>query len=98
MVAHTDDDYPADGKVLFDTGSANNSDTAVDKSGIKGRDGTTFVSVGLGKDRYRPVDSYEGIHRYDPDFVWEKGEEKRLVRKVRCATSKNTYQTNTYLS
>jgi NADPH-dependent glutamate synthase beta subunit-like oxidoreductase len=90
MVTHTDDDYPADGKVLFDTGSANNSDTAVDKSGTKVRDGTTFVSVGLGKDRYRPVESYEGIHRYDPDFVWEKAEEKRLVRKVLDTTTKYT--------
>ena len=77
------DVYPVDGKALYDTtGSANSSDTSVDGSGTKGKDGTTFVSAGLGKDHYRPVESYEGIHRYDPDFVWEKKEEKRLVRKV----------------
>jgi hypothetical protein len=77
------DEYPVDGKALYDTtGSANSSDTSVDGSGTKGKDGTTFVSAGLGKDHYRPVESYEGIHRYDPDFVWEKKEEKRLVRKV----------------
>ena len=77
------DEYPVDGKALYDTtGSANSSDTSVDGSGTKGKDGTTFVSAGLGKDNYRPVESYEGIHRYDPDFVWEKKEEKRLVRKV----------------
>ena len=77
------DEYPVDGKALYDTtGSANSSDTSVDGSGTKGKDGTTFVSAGLGKDHYRPVQSYEGIHRYDPDFVWEKKEEKRLVRKV----------------
>ena len=70
--------YPVDGKALYDTtGSANSSDTSVDGSGTKGKDGTTFVSAGLGKDHYRPVESYEGIHRYDPDFVWEKKEEKR---------------------
>jgi hypothetical protein len=77
------DEYPVDGKALYDTtGSASSSDTSVDGSGTKGKDGTTFVSGGLGKDHYRPVESYEGIHRYDPDFVWEKKEEKRLVRKV----------------
>ena len=77
------DEYPVDGKALYDTtGSANSSDTSLDGSGTKGKDGTTFVSAGLGKDHYRPVESYEGIHRYDPDFVWEKKEEKRLVRKV----------------
>lgn len=31
---------------------------------------------------YKPIDSYEGIHRFDPSFEWEAKEEKRLVRKV----------------
>lgn len=31
---------------------------------------------------YKPIDSYEGRHRYDPDFEWEPKEEKKLVRKV----------------
>jgi len=77
------DDYPVDSKVILDTAeSDNNSDTAVNTSGTETRYGTTFISSDIGKDRYRPVDSYEGIHRYDPDFVWDKPEEKRLVRKV----------------
>lgn len=77
------DDYSVDGKVVLDTAeSTNNSDTAVNTSGTKTRYGTTFISSDIAKDRYRPVDSYEGIHRYDPDFVWDKPEEKRLVRKV----------------
>lgn len=84
MVANdTADDYPVDSKVILDTAeSDNNSDTAVNTSGTKTRYGTTFISSDIGKDRNRPVDSYEGIHRYDPDFVWDKPEEKRLVRKV----------------
>ena len=32
---------------------------------------------------YRPIDTYEGRHRYDPDFQWRPEEEKKLVRKVR---------------
>ncbi|KAF2486466.1 major facilitator superfamily domain-containing protein [Neohortaea acidophila] len=31
---------------------------------------------------YRPIASYEGIHRYDPEFAWEAKDEKRLVRKI----------------
>ncbi|KAK3719480.1 hypothetical protein LTR37_004338 [Vermiconidia calcicola] len=30
---------------------------------------------------YAPVDSYEGRHRYDPEFQWDPKEEKRVVRK-----------------
>ena len=32
---------------------------------------------------YKPIDNYEGAHRYDPDFQWDPKEEQRLVRKVR---------------
>ena len=31
---------------------------------------------------YRPIDSYEGIHRWDPDFRWTEEEERKIVRKV----------------
>lgn len=31
---------------------------------------------------YKPVDTYEGIHRWDPEFQWEEWEEKKIVRKV----------------
>ncbi|KAK2813649.1 hypothetical protein FQN50_000047 [Emmonsiellopsis sp. PD_5] len=31
---------------------------------------------------YKPIDEYEGIHRWDPYFEWDEKEEKRLVRKL----------------
>ncbi|KAF5864764.1 hypothetical protein ETB97_006609 [Aspergillus alliaceus] len=31
---------------------------------------------------YKPIDDYEGIHRWDPDFEWEEQEEKKLIRKI----------------
>jgi hypothetical protein len=31
---------------------------------------------------YKPIPTYEGIHRWDPDFEWTEEEEKRLIRKV----------------
>ncbi|KAF2130741.1 MFS general substrate transporter [Dothidotthia symphoricarpi CBS 119687] len=43
---------------------------------------TTYASNGLEKDHYRPIETYEGIHRYDPDFEWEPKEEKKVVRKI----------------
>ena len=32
---------------------------------------------------YKPDESYEGFHRFDPSFVWTKEEEKALVKRVR---------------
>ncbi|KAF2114546.1 phthalate transporter [Lophiotrema nucula] len=43
---------------------------------------TTFASSGLDDDLYKPIEKYEGYHRYDPDFVWEPQEERRVVRKI----------------
>ena len=31
---------------------------------------------------YKPIDTYEGIHRWDPDFEWEREEEEKIVKKV----------------
>ncbi|KNG50092.1 retrograde regulation protein 2 [Stemphylium lycopersici] len=82
-IAKSSDSLPADGKSNFDaTGSGSTSEVDVDKSKSGSKDGSTFVTAGLANDHYRPIDTYEGIHRYDPDFTWEKTEEKRLVRKI----------------
>lgn len=74
------------GKGDFDvTGSASNSEADTHQSGTKAKGGQTFLTTGLSKDHYRPVETYEGIHRYDPDFEWDQAEEKRVVRKVGIA-------------
>jgi hypothetical protein len=31
---------------------------------------------------YKPIDTYEGIHRWDPEFEWEEWEEKKVIRRV----------------
>jgi len=43
--------------------------------------GTTFIATGLDP-YYKPIEKYEGLHRYDPDFTWEPSEEKKIVRKI----------------
>ncbi|KAF2435856.1 MFS general substrate transporter [Tothia fuscella] len=41
-----------------------------------------FESAGLEEDYYKPIPSYEGVHRYDPKFQWSPEEEKKVVRKI----------------
>jgi hypothetical protein len=72
------------GKEVVLTGSASGSDVDVQKPGKEPRDRITFAAHGLRQDNYRPIDTYEGLHRYDPDFEWKPEEEKKLVRKVRA--------------
>ncbi|KAH7117088.1 major facilitator superfamily domain-containing protein [Dendryphion nanum] len=57
---------------------------AVPKSGLRSRarEGYTFDAAGLETEYYKPIDTYEGIHRYDPDFDWEPEEERKVVRKI----------------
>lgn len=40
---------------------------------------------------YKPIPTYEGIHRWDPDFEWDEKEEKKLVRKVFTLKKKRYY-------
>lgn len=77
-------DLPTAAKESEVSANSSNSDIDLSKSDYRGRDSgrVTFAAAGLGKDHYRPVDTYEGIHRYDPDFEWGQEEEKRIVRKV----------------
>ena len=49
----------------------------IDSTHYKG----TFETIG-DPSFYRPIQQYEGKHRYDPKFQWEPKEERRLVRKV----------------
>lgn len=75
-------DIPVTGKEVHLTGSASSSDVEVHRSGKGYREGATFATRGLRQENYRPVDSYEGLHRYDPDFEWEPEEERKVIRKV----------------
>jgi hypothetical protein len=81
-----DRDAPISGKEIDLTGSASNSDIDFHSSN-KSKERTTFATKGLRQDHYRPIDSYEGIHRYDPEFDWEPEEERKVVRKVRLLCS-----------
>ncbi|KAF2711957.1 MFS general substrate transporter [Pleomassaria siparia CBS 279.74] len=72
---------PLQSKSDYDAKSGNTSDNETQVLAT-GNNGVTFASAGLKARQNRPVDSYEGIHRFDPDFEWEPEEEKRIVRKI----------------
>lgn len=33
---------------------------------------------------YKPIEKYEGLHRFDPNATWSPEEERKLVRTVLC--------------
>jgi hypothetical protein len=42
---------------------------------------TTFHTDGL-ETFYKPIEGYEGAHRYDPEYKWSAEDEGRIVHKV----------------
>ena len=48
---------------------------------------STFQVDGL-ETFYKPIQGYEGLHRYDPDYTWTSTDERAVVRKV-CQPSNN---------
>ncbi|KAF2749163.1 MFS general substrate transporter [Sporormia fimetaria CBS 119925] len=46
------------------------------------REGVTFSTSGVEDAHYKPIERYEGMHRYDPKFEWEPEEERKVVRKI----------------
>lgn len=64
-------------KGAYETTSSNLSSVRLGES-----EGGVFATGG-NIDSYKPIDEYEGAHRYDPYYEWTEKEEKKLVRRVR---------------
>jgi hypothetical protein len=75
-------DVPITSKEVELTRSASVSENESHLSRKWYQKGTTFAAHGLRQENYKPVDTYEGIHRYDADFEWEPEEERKVIRKV----------------
>ncbi|KAJ6014263.1 hypothetical protein N7540_008854 [Penicillium herquei] len=63
------------------------SDSSLDESDREwqqqySHSGEGTFEVKEGHQFYRPIDTYEGIHRWDPNFEWTKEEEEKVVRKI----------------
>jgi len=61
--------------------SISGSETDLSTRQSSTKNGVTFTSSGL-EEHYKPIESYEGYHRYDPKFEWEPEEERKVVRRV----------------
>ncbi|KAJ5386006.1 hypothetical protein N7509_008547 [Penicillium cosmopolitanum] len=70
----------ADEKNISEASSTDDSDREFQQ--ISPTEGKSTFDSGAGHHLYRPIDSYEGIHRWDPDFEWTENEEKQIVRKT----------------
>ena len=44
--------------------------------------GGVFGNSGELAEHYRPIEGYEGMHRFDPKAEWTEKEEARVVRQV----------------
>ncbi|KAI9757713.1 MAG: hypothetical protein M4579_003338 [Chaenotheca gracillima] len=61
---------------------SSSSDIDVEDEQLK-QPGHQAVSASQDFDQYyRPIDTYEGIHRFDPKAQWTEKEEKKLIRKL----------------
>jgi hypothetical protein len=76
-------DISADPKLSQGTLTEDDSDKEWQQSATQLVEGTFDATEG--HHFYRPIDSYEGLHRWDPDFQWTEQEEKRIVRMVRIS-------------
>jgi hypothetical protein len=61
-------------------GSAASSDTNVNEFDAVAKHG--IYETEEAREIYKPIEKYEGAHRFKPDFVWEPEEERKLVRRV----------------
>ncbi|KAJ5798089.1 uncharacterized protein N7503_007385 [Penicillium pulvis] len=70
-----------------DTAQVHSTSDSASASSIEDRRGTVKV-VDCAFDTtedpryYKPIESYEGYHRWDPEFEWTEDEEKAVVRKI----------------
>lgn len=66
-------------KALPTSSTLNTSDT--EPQSVPSHEKGTFEAT-EGHEFYKPIDSYEGIHRWDPTFQRTEQEEKQIVKKV----------------
>ncbi|KAF2624177.1 hypothetical protein BU25DRAFT_461362 [Macroventuria anomochaeta] len=63
--------------------SVSSSQTSREQAGA-GKRGTTWATPGLKSDHYRPVDTFEGLEKYDPDFEGKPEEERKRMCTFVC--------------
>jgi hypothetical protein len=72
---------PVDAGYPASTNSASTSNTALDYDSVENQ-GRHVYNTDEAKEIYKPIEGYEGRHRFDPSFTWDPVEEQKLVRTV----------------
>lgn len=76
-------EYIATEAVLPEGEADSASDRPPEKDGLKStHERAVTFSAAEDVRFYKPIESCEGYHRWDPDFEWDPKEEKKLVRKL----------------
>jgi hypothetical protein len=75
-----------------DPDSVTTSNTAstedIETTGLDNIHGSVFDDSSAAQ-FYKPIEKYEGSHRFDPKATWTPAEEKALVRTVSCLSRMN---------
>jgi hypothetical protein len=66
--------------VSVDSGYESRSENSSNEDLVKNRD-NVFVAPEA-TEIYKPVEGFEGTHRFDPNATWSAEEEKKLRRRV----------------
>ncbi|KAL4753318.1 hypothetical protein BDW72DRAFT_210477 [Aspergillus terricola var. indicus] len=69
------------GEVEADSRGVSETDDSDREQGRPGFKKSTFSATEDPR-FYKPIDTYEGLHRWDPDFEWTEEEERKIVRKI----------------
>jgi hypothetical protein len=65
------------------TTSNSQSTEDIETSQLDNIHGSVFDDSGAAQ-FYKPIEKYEGAHRFDPSATWTPEEERKLIRTVSC--------------
>ncbi|KAJ5632900.1 hypothetical protein N7490_009239 [Penicillium lividum] len=74
-------DYDSKDKIKIKSRSDSSASSTEDRRGIVKNVDCAFDTTEDPR-FYKPIESYEGYHRWDPEFEWTEAEEKAVVRKL----------------
>lgn len=68
--------------VSVNDGYIDSDESSFDDAGDIVRNVNNVFEASEAAELYKPIEGFEGTHRFDPSITWTQEEEKALVRKV----------------
>lgn len=72
--------------VSVDAGYESRSESSSTEDLVKNVDNVYVAPEAI--ELYKPIEGFEGAHRFDPNASWSPEEEKKLVRRVYFSTAR----------